>query len=143
VEGIVRAAQATPEQRARIYAARDRLLQTLAASRPQRSMRKELAAAFAADQLDTGRIQQLMRDQQTRQQAVTTAWVQALREIHATLTPAQRQAVAQHMTARGFRKGRFGRGRFGGGFGAQGPGPAAPEAAPQIAPDAAEPPAAQ
>jgi Spy/CpxP family protein refolding chaperone len=99
-------AAVTAEQRAAIYASRDRVFATLQAQRPDRSaQREQVLALFEGDQLDVARLRAVHAQTEQRHEAMRDAIAQAIVEVHDTLTPAQRQIVANY--ARTF--GPFGR----------------------------------
>ncbi len=95
-------ANVTSEQRAAIHASRDRAFATLEAGRPDpRAHRDQVLALFEADQLDAGQLEALHASMQQHHQAVQAAIAQAVVEIHDTLTPEQRRAVAAYVRTHG------------------------------------------
>jgi len=99
-------AAVTAEQRAAIYASRDRAFAAIEAQRPDRgAQREQVLALFEGDRLDAAQLQAVHAQMAQRHQAIRDAVTQAIVEVHDTLTPAQRQVVANY--ARTF--GPFGR----------------------------------
>jgi Spy/CpxP family protein refolding chaperone len=100
VDDALDAAQVTPEQRATIHAARDRVLAAIEESRQARMARREtMFQLFQADQVDEGQLQALRAQTQNEHRRIGDALVQALRETHDTLTAAQRTALADYVRA--------------------------------------------
>jgi protein CpxP len=90
-------AAVTAEQRAAIYASRDRAFAAMEAQRPDRgAQREQVLALFEGDRLDPAQLQAVHAQMQQRHQAIRDAVTQAIVEIHDTLTPAQRQIVANY-----------------------------------------------
>jgi protein CpxP len=90
-------ATVTAEQRAAIYASRDRAFAAMEAQRPDRgAQREQVLALFEGDRLDAAQLQAVHAQMQQRHQAIRDAVTQAIVEIHDTLTPAQRQIVANY-----------------------------------------------
>ncbi|OLC15680.1 MAG: hypothetical protein AUH29_07450 [Candidatus Rokubacteria bacterium 13_1_40CM_69_27] len=93
-------AQVTPEQRAAIHGARDRLF-TLAGdhwkARPARL--EAVLALFEADQVDTDRLLALRRQIEEEHAKIADAVGQALVEAHDVLTAPQRKALADYVRA--------------------------------------------
>lgn len=95
-------ANVTAEQRAAIHASRDRAFAAMDAQRPEpRAHRAQMLALFEADQLDAEQLQALHASMQQRHQAIQAAVSQAIVEIHDTLTPEQRQIVADYARQHG------------------------------------------
>lgn len=93
-------AQVTPEQRQTIHATRDRLFAVMEEHhRARRAHFPELLAAFEAESLDTGRLQALRQVMEAEHGRIADAVGQALAEVHAVLTPAQRTALADYARA--------------------------------------------
>ncbi|MCI0547170.1 MAG: periplasmic heavy metal sensor [Candidatus Rokubacteria bacterium] len=91
-------ARVTPGQRASIYAARDRVLETFEQRRSTRTARiEELLRLFEADQLDAARTDALRAQAEAAHQALVQAIEQAIVEVHAVLDPAQRKALADYV----------------------------------------------
>lgn len=94
------AASVTPEQRTAIHAARDRVFAALEVAHQDREARREAALQiWQADRVDEARVEALRAQVQAEHQRVGDALVQALREVHDVLTPAQRTALADHVRA--------------------------------------------
>jgi periplasmic protein CpxP/Spy len=90
-------AAVSAEQRTAIYASRDRAFAALEANRPDRmAQRDQVLALFEGDRLDAGQLQAVHAQMEQRHQAIRDAVTQAVVEIHDTLTPAQRQIVANY-----------------------------------------------
>jgi Spy/CpxP family protein refolding chaperone len=100
IEDALDAAKATPEQRTRIHAARDRALaavETHMTGRPGHF--DEMLATFEADQVDPARLQAMRARHEEEHRRVADAIQSALLEVHDTLTPEQRRAVADWVRA--------------------------------------------
>jgi Spy/CpxP family protein refolding chaperone len=90
-------AAVTAEQRAAIYASRDRAFAAMEAQRPDRgAQREQVLALFEGDRLDVAQLQAVHAQMAQRHQAIRDAVTQAIVEVHDTLTPAQRQTVANY-----------------------------------------------
>ena len=90
-------AAVSAQQRTAIYASRDRAFAALEANRPDRiAQRDQVLALFEGDRLDAGQLAAVHAQMEQRHQAIRDAITQALVEIHDTLTPAQRQVVANY-----------------------------------------------
>ncbi|HZF06770.1 MAG TPA: periplasmic heavy metal sensor [Patescibacteria group bacterium] len=95
-------AAVTAEQRAVIYASRDRAFAAMEAQRPDRgAQREQVLALFEGDRLDATQLQAVHAQMAQRHQAIRDAVTQAIVEIHDTLTPAQRQIVANYARTHG------------------------------------------
>jgi Spy/CpxP family protein refolding chaperone len=93
-------AAVTPEQRVKVYEARDRVLAAFRAQRPDpRAMRDQMLAAFEGAQLTQAQLDALHQAQEQRMRAIRTAIDRAILDVHATLTPAQRKIVAEYFRA--------------------------------------------
>ncbi len=91
-------ASVTPEQRAAVHAARDRVFATVEAERTSRRAHLEEALAlFEADQVDPGRVEALHQQGEAARLRIRTAIHEAIVEAHAVLTPAQRKVVADYV----------------------------------------------
>ena len=98
IDEALDAARATPEQRQKVHAAKERVFQTLADTHRDRGAHlDEALRLFTADRLDRDRIAALRRDRQAEMQRVGDAIEQAIVEVHGTLNPQQRRAVADHI----------------------------------------------
>jgi protein CpxP len=90
-------AAVTAQQRTAIYASRDRAFAALEANRPDRmAQRDQVLALFEGDRLDASQLLAVHAQMEQRHQAIRDAITQAIVEIHDTLTPAQRQTVANY-----------------------------------------------
>ena len=95
-------AAVTAEQRTAIYASRDRAFAALEANRGDRTaQREQVLALFEGDRLDAGQLLAVHAQMEQRHQAIRDAITQAIVEIHDTLTPAQRQIVANYARTHG------------------------------------------
>jgi uncharacterized membrane protein len=93
-------AQVSAEQRTRIYAARDRAFAAVEAHRQTRHAHlDEALRLFEADTMDTGRLATFRTQREAEHRQVADAITQALTEVHDTLSPAQRKAVADWIRA--------------------------------------------
>lgn len=98
VDDALDAAQATPEQRAAIHAARDRVFAAVEQHQRSRGARmQEVLALFEADTLDPARVAALRQSAETDHRAIGDAVSQAVVEAHQTLTPAQRKLLADYV----------------------------------------------
>ena len=115
-------ASVTPEQRVKVYEARDRVFAVFEAQRPDpRAMRDQMLAAFESAQLTQAQLDTFHQQQEQRHQAIRAAIDRAILDVHATLTPAQRKIVAEYLRDTPLH-GPGGH-RFGGPDGPAGPGP--------------------
>lgn len=102
LDGALAQANVTAEQRAAIYASRDRVFATFEAQRPDpRAHRDQVLALFEGDRLDVAQLQALHEPMAQRHEAVKGAIAQAVVEIHDTLTPEQRRVVAEYVRTHG------------------------------------------
>ena len=93
-------AAVTPEQRGKIYAARDRFFATLEAHRQGRGAHvNEALALFEADTVDPGLLEAFRARREAEHRQVADAISQAVVDVHDVLTPAQRKAVADWVRA--------------------------------------------
>ena len=93
-------ANVTPEQRAAIYASRDRAFAAMDAQRPDpAAQRDQMLALFEGDRLDAAQLDAVHEQMQQRHEAMRAAITQAIIEVHDTLTPVQRKAVADYIRA--------------------------------------------
>ena len=93
-------AQVTPEQRASVHASRDRVFVALEEHRRARLARLEEALAlFEADRMDPARVADSLSRHEAEHRRMADAIAQAITEVHAVLTPAQRTAVADWVRA--------------------------------------------
>jgi Spy/CpxP family protein refolding chaperone len=90
----------TADQRAKIYAARDRAFAAVEAHRQTRGAHmQEALALFEADTIDPGRLAAFRSQHEAEHRQVADAISQALVEIHDVLTTTQRKAVADWVRA--------------------------------------------
>jgi Spy/CpxP family protein refolding chaperone len=90
-------AAVTAAQRNAIHASRDRAFAAFEANRPdRRAQRDQVLTLFEADRLDASQLQAVHDQMEQRHHAIRDAVAQAVVEIHDTLTPAQRQIVANY-----------------------------------------------
>jgi Spy/CpxP family protein refolding chaperone len=100
IDEALEPANVTADQRARIYAARDRVFATLEAHRATRGTHMEEALAlFEADTVDPGRVATFRAQREAEHRQVADAITQALVEVHDVLTAAQRKAVTDWIRA--------------------------------------------
>jgi Spy/CpxP family protein refolding chaperone len=90
----------TPEQRAAIHAARDRVFAAVdAAHGARRSHLEETLQLFEADRPDPARVEALHRQGEAERQRIRDAVHEAIVEAHGLLTPPQRKAIADYVRA--------------------------------------------
>jgi Spy/CpxP family protein refolding chaperone len=100
IDEVLDRAQVTSEQRARIYAARDRVFATMDAERAQRGPHMEEALRlFEADQPDRAALEALHTDAEAARARVREAVHDAIVEVHGVLTPTQRRVVTDYVRA--------------------------------------------
>ena len=93
-------ANVSPEQRTRIYAARDRAFAAVESHRQTRGAHlDEALSLFEADAVDGGRLATFRAQREAEHRQVADAISQALTEVHDVLTPVQRKAVADWIRA--------------------------------------------
>ena len=93
-------ANVTADQRARIYAVRDRVFTTMEAHRQTRGAHiSEALALFESDTVDPGRVAAFRAQREAEHRQVADTISQAITEVHDVLTPAQRKAVADWIRA--------------------------------------------
>jgi uncharacterized membrane protein len=98
IDDALAPAQPTPEQRAAIYAARDRAFAIVEEHRKgRRAHIEEALALFEAEPADPARIQAFRERAAGEHERVREAISQAIVEAHDVLTPAQRKAVADYV----------------------------------------------
>jgi Spy/CpxP family protein refolding chaperone len=98
IDDALAPAQPTPEQRAAIYAARDRAFAVVEEQRKDHGARiEEALALFEAEPADPARIQAFRERAAENHERVREAISQAIMEAHDVLTPAQRKAVADYV----------------------------------------------
>ena len=105
IDEVLDEARATPEQRAKITAARDSAFATMEANHGGRKEMMEGALAlFEAPTVDRAQLQALRAEQEARHRKVADAVTEALITAHDVLTPEQRRIVAEYV--RSHRPGR-------------------------------------
>lgn len=97
-DALDQAGGVTPEQRAAVHAARDRVLAAFETHRATRLARRdEVLRLFEAEPLDAARLATLRQEIEADHRQIADAIGQALGDVHQALTPAQRQAVAAYV----------------------------------------------
>lgn len=100
IDEALEPANVTPEQRAKIHAARDRAFAAVEAHRQtRRAHLEEALSLFEADAVDTGRLATFRAQREAEHRQVADAITQALTEVHDVLTPVQRKAVTDWIRA--------------------------------------------
>jgi Spy/CpxP family protein refolding chaperone len=100
IDEALEPANVTPEQRLKIYAARDRVFASMEAQRQTRGAHMgEVLALFEADAVDPGRLAAFRAAREAEHRQVADAVTQAITEVHDVLTPVQRKAVADWVRA--------------------------------------------
>jgi len=90
-------AAVSAEQRTAIHASRDGAFAAFETNRPdRRAQREQVLALFEGDRLDASQLQVVHAQMEQRHHTIHDAVAQAIVEIHDTLTPAQRQIVANY-----------------------------------------------
>jgi Spy/CpxP family protein refolding chaperone len=103
IDEALDAAKVTPEQRARIHAARDRAMTEVTAHAGDRRGRfDEVLATFESDRLDPAKLQAMRAKHEEEHRRVADAIQAAVIETHDTLTPEQRRAVADWIRSHRF-----------------------------------------
>jgi Spy/CpxP family protein refolding chaperone len=98
IDDALDAAQVTAEQRTAIYAARDRAFAAVEALRNNRGARmEEMLALFEADTIDPAQVEALRSARESEHRQVADAISQAVIDVHAVLTPAQRRALTDYV----------------------------------------------
>jgi Spy/CpxP family protein refolding chaperone len=97
IDGALDEAQATPEQRAAIHAARDRVFSAVEEHRKGRHARlDDMLSLFESDRLGDG-LPALRQQIEGEHEKIAAAIGAALVDAHAVLTPAQRKTVAEYV----------------------------------------------
>lgn len=97
IDGALDEAQASPEQRAAVHAARDRVFAAVEEHRKGRQTRlDDMLTLFEGDRLDA-RLPALREQIEGEHARIATAVSAALVDAHAVLTPAQRKVVADYV----------------------------------------------
>jgi len=100
IDEALEPANVTADQRAKIYAARDRVFTTMEAHRQTRGAHmNEALALFESDTVDPGRVAAFRAQREAEHQQVADAISQAITDVHDVLTPAQRKVVADWIRA--------------------------------------------
>jgi len=100
IDEALEPAQITPEQRAKIYAARDRAFAAVEAQHQTRPAHMgEALAMFEADTVDAGRLAAFRAQREAEHRTIADTITQSLTEVHDVLTPVQRKAVADWIRA--------------------------------------------
>ena len=97
IDDALAPAQPTPEQRAAIYAARDRAFAIVEEHRKGRRAHIEEALALFEAEPDPARLQAFRERAAGEHERVREAISQAIVEAHDVLTPVQRKAVADYV----------------------------------------------
>ena len=98
IDDALATAQPTSEQRAAIYAARDRAFAVVEEQRKgRRAHIEEALELFEAEPADPARIQAFRERAAADRERVRNAISQAIVEAHNVLTPAQRKTVAEYV----------------------------------------------
>jgi Spy/CpxP family protein refolding chaperone len=101
IDDALDAAKVTPDQRTTVYAARDRVFAAVEEARKNRGGRMgEVLALFEADTIDPAQVDALRTQREQQHQQVADAIQEAVIEVHAVLSPAQRKALADYVRAR-------------------------------------------
>jgi Spy/CpxP family protein refolding chaperone len=94
IDEMLDEARATPEQRARIHAARDRVFATIGDRGRDRHARfEEALALFESDRLEAAQLEAIRDRHEAEHRRVADTVAQAITEAHDTLTPEQRRIV--------------------------------------------------
>jgi Spy/CpxP family protein refolding chaperone len=100
IDDALEPAKINPEQRARIYAARDRAFAAVEAHHQARRVHMDAALAlFEADRIDSARLAEFRAAHEAEHRQVADAIVAGVTEIHDVLTADQRKAVADWVRA--------------------------------------------
>jgi len=100
IDEALEPANVTADQRAKIYAARDRVFTTMEAHRQTRGAHmNEVLALFESDTVDPGRVAAFRAQREAEHRQVADAISQAITDVHDVLTPAQRKVVADWIRA--------------------------------------------
>jgi Spy/CpxP family protein refolding chaperone len=100
IDEALEPAKVTADQRARIYAVRDRVFASMQAHRQGRGAHlDEALALFESDTIDPGRVAAFRAQREAEHRQMADEISQAITEVHDVLTPAQRRAVADWVRA--------------------------------------------
>ena len=98
IDDALEGAAVTPEQRAVIYAARDRVVAAVEEHRRARRPRLEEALRlFEAAEIDTAKVAVLRQQGDEEHKKLADIVTDAIRETHDILTPGQRKIVADYV----------------------------------------------
>lgn len=100
IDDVLDEVKATPEQRARITAIRDRLLAEGKALHAERDVHQELLAQWDAPSPDMARINGLIDQHGDALKAFVHHVADGLAEVHAVLTPEQRAQISKKIHRR-------------------------------------------
>jgi Spy/CpxP family protein refolding chaperone len=100
IDEALEPANVTADQRAKIYAARDRAFAAMEAQRQTRGAHMDEALAlFESDTVDPGRVATFRAQREAEHRQVADAISQAITDVHDVLMPTQRKAVADWIRA--------------------------------------------
>lgn len=100
IDDVLDEAKATPEQRAKIHAARDRVFAAVEEHRRARpAYMEEALALFEADRVEAVQLDALRARHEAEHRRVADAVQQAVAEAHDVLDPAQRKIVTDWIRA--------------------------------------------
>jgi Spy/CpxP family protein refolding chaperone len=100
IDGALDAAKATPQQRATIEKARDRVFATVQGSHQGgREHMQKVMQLFESDKIDAAQVKALRDQHDAAARADADAILAAVTEAHDTLKPEQRKAVADYLRA--------------------------------------------
>ena len=95
IDEALEPAQVTPDQRAKIYAVRDRVFAAMEAQRQTRGQHMQQALAlFEADTIDPAQLAAFAARHEAEHRQMADLITQAIGEVHDVLNPIQRRAVA-------------------------------------------------
>lgn len=100
IDEVLDEAKVNPQQRATIYAARDRVYTAFEdTSRDRKTHFEEALRLFEADRVDQDRINALRAQGEAKHKQLADEVTRALVQTHDTLTPEQRHIVAERLRA--------------------------------------------
>lgn len=95
IDEALEPAQVTADQRAKIYAVRDRVFAAMEAQRQTRGQHmQEALALFEADTIDPAQLAAFSAQHEAEHRQMADLITQAIGEVHDVLNPVQRRAVA-------------------------------------------------
>ena len=95
IDEALEPAQVTADQRAKIYAVRDRVFAAMEAQRQTRGQHmQEALALFEADTIDPAQLAAFSTQHEAEHRQMADLITQAITEVHDVLNPVQRRAVA-------------------------------------------------